>query len=90
MRDLSTCRVLLVDDTKTNIDILVQTLKDDFKLGVALNGKKAIEYAIERAKINDIIVITGKGHEKSMCFGTTEYPWDEKKEILEALKRKNG
>ncbi|MBU1168900.1 MAG: two-component system response regulator [Proteobacteria bacterium] len=45
MRDLSTCRVLLVDDTKTNIDILVQTLKDDFKLGVALNGKKAIEYA---------------------------------------------
>jgi putative two-component system response regulator len=46
MRDLSTCRVLLVDDTKTNIDILVQTLKDDFKLGVALNGKKAIEYAM--------------------------------------------
>ena len=44
MRDLSNCRVLLVDDTKTNIDILVQTLKNDFKLGVALNGKKAIEY----------------------------------------------
>ncbi|MFA6009284.1 MAG: two-component system response regulator [Desulfobacteraceae bacterium] len=45
MRDLSNCRVLLVDDTKTNIDILVQTLKDDFKLGVALNGRKAIDYA---------------------------------------------
>ncbi len=44
MRDLSNCRVLLVDDTKANIDILVQTLKDDFKLGVALNGKRAIEY----------------------------------------------
>ncbi len=45
MRDLSHCRVLLVDDTKTNIDILVQTLKDDFRLGVALNGRKAIDYA---------------------------------------------
>lgn len=44
MRDLSSCRVLLVDDTKANIDILVQTLKDDFKLGVALDGKKAIDY----------------------------------------------
>lgn len=44
MRDLSNCRVLLVDDTKTNIDILVQTLKDDFKLGVALNGRKALEF----------------------------------------------
>lgn len=44
MRDLSKCRVLLVDDTKTNIDILVQTLKDDFRLGVALSGKKAIDY----------------------------------------------
>ncbi|GAB6094849.1 two-component system response regulator [Desulfatiferula olefinivorans] len=44
MRDLSTCRVLLVDDTKTNIDILVQTLKDDFRLGVALSGKKAVDY----------------------------------------------
>lgn len=44
MRDLGNCRVLLVDDTKTNIDILVQTLKDDFKLGVAMNGKTAVEY----------------------------------------------
>ena len=46
MRNLSKCRVLLVDDTKTNIDILVQTLKDDFKLGVALSGKKAIDYTM--------------------------------------------
>ena len=37
-------KILLVDDTKTNIDVLVQTLKDTYKLGVALNGKKAIEY----------------------------------------------
>ena len=39
-------RILLVDDTKANIDILVQTLKDDYKLGVALNGTKAIEYSM--------------------------------------------
>ena len=39
-------RILLVDDTKANIDILVQTLKEDYKLGVALNGTKAIDYAL--------------------------------------------
>jgi putative two-component system response regulator len=47
MSDLSNCRVLLVDDTKTNIDILVQTLKGEFKLGVALNGRTAVEYTLK-------------------------------------------
>jgi len=45
MYDLSECKILLVDDTKTNIDILVNALKDDYSLAVALNGQKAIEYA---------------------------------------------
>lgn len=44
MVDLSDCRVLLVDDTKANIDILVQALKDEFKLGVAFSGLRAVEY----------------------------------------------
>jgi putative two-component system response regulator len=44
MSGLMNRRILLVDDTKANIDILVQTLKQDYKLGVALNGPKAIEY----------------------------------------------
>ncbi len=46
MKELSTCKILLVDDTKTNIHILVQALKDDYELGVAMNGHKAIEYAV--------------------------------------------
>lgn len=45
MKSLENCKILLVDDTKTNIDILVQALKDDYKLGVAMDGTKAIEYA---------------------------------------------
>ena len=36
--------LLIVDDTKTNVDVLVQTLKADYKLGVALNGKDAIRF----------------------------------------------
>lgn len=37
--------VLIVDDTKTNIDVLVQILKADYKIGVSLNGKDAIQFA---------------------------------------------
>ncbi|BCS89588.1 hybrid sensor histidine kinase/response regulator [Pseudodesulfovibrio sediminis] len=35
--------VLLVDDNSMNIDLLVDILKDDYKLLVALNGKTALE-----------------------------------------------
>lgn len=39
--------------------------------------ESAIQKAISMAKKNDIIVITGKGHEKSLCRGKTEYPWSD-------------
>ncbi|MFW5837118.1 MAG: response regulator, partial [Desulfovibrionaceae bacterium] len=55
VNDLSECRVLLVDDTKTNIDVLVQALRGHYKLGVALNGRKAVEYA--RTHKPDLILL---------------------------------
>jgi len=55
MNSLSHCKVLLVDDTKTNIDVLIQALRHDYKLGVALNGFKAIEYA--RTQKPDLILL---------------------------------
>ena len=32
-----------------------------------------------------IVVTTGKAHEQSMCFGTTEYPWNEFAAVRQAL-----
>src|SRR4051794_34562670 len=45
MKQLSDCRVLLVDDAKTNLDILVEGLKSDHKLSLALNGEMALQVA---------------------------------------------
>jgi sigma-B regulation protein RsbU (phosphoserine phosphatase) len=45
MKQLSECRVLLVDDAKTNLDILVEGLKADHKLSLALNGEMALQVA---------------------------------------------
>ena len=36
--------VLIVDDNATNIDLLVNTLKDDYRLGIAKKGSAALEY----------------------------------------------
>ena len=45
MKKLSDCRVLLVDDAKANLDILVEGLKADHKLSLALNGEMALQIA---------------------------------------------
>ena len=45
MKSLSDCRVLLVDDAKANLDILVEGLKSDHKLSLALNGETALQIA---------------------------------------------
>ena len=49
---------------------------------------EAIQFATDVAEEGDLVLITGKGHEKSMCFGTTEYPWSEHEAVREALSRR--
>jgi len=50
------------------------------------NRRGAINQAIKIAKVGDVVVLTGKGHEKSLCRGKTEYPWDEYEAVTKALK----
>lgn len=50
--------------------------------------REAIKFAIGLAKKGDIVVICGKGHERSMCFGTTEHPWGDQAEARKALKNR--
>lgn len=45
MKDLSECRILIVDDVKANVDVLVQALRDEYKLSVALDGEGALRSA---------------------------------------------
>ncbi len=46
----------------------------------------AIDFAIRNAKEGDTVVLTGKGHEKSMNLGHGEYPWSEHEAVEKALK----
>ena len=47
MKDLSESRVLVVDDSEANVDVLVEALRDEYKLSVAMDGEAALR-AIEK------------------------------------------
>jgi len=52
------------------------------------NRRDALVFALATAKPGDIVIATGKGHEKSLCRGTKEYPWSDAGEIKKILKKK--
>lgn len=49
--------------------------------------KEAIEKAISLAKKGDTVLITGKGHEKSMNYAGEEIAWNDKEEVYDALNK---
>lgn len=50
----------------------------------------AIRYAVEQAQPGDLVFALGKGHEQSMCFIETEYPWDDRTAMRAALAKLLG
>ena len=50
----------------------------------------AIQQAIDDAEPEDLVLVTGKGHERSMCFGTVERPWSDHDAIRIALRQRFG
>lgn len=46
---------------------------------------EAIKFALRLALPGDMVLSCGKGHEQSMCFGKTEYLWDDRAAMRAAL-----
>lgn len=55
-----------------------------------LDRGKAIEKAISLAKEGDLILVTGKGSEQAMVVKETLVPWDDRREVRKALKKRLG
>jgi UDP-N-acetylmuramoyl-L-alanyl-D-glutamate--2,6-diaminopimelate ligase len=47
---------------------------------------EALLLACRKARSGDVVIACGKGHEQSMCFGKTEYPWDDRGAMRQALR----
>ncbi len=84
--------ILTAEDPRTeDVWSIIRQMKEQLteghnKIISIADRREAIEFAIKKeAKTGDVVAIFGKGHEKSMCFGTTEYPWSDTKAALESL-----
>lgn len=72
----------------------VETIMDEITAGITPGPqifrepqrKKAIELALKLAEPGDLVIITGKGHEKSLARGKKEYPWSDREAVKKALK----
>lgn len=50
----------------------------------------AIQMGVDLAQPGDLVASFGKGHEQSMCFGTVEYPWDDRIAMQAAVAHRLG
>ena len=91
-RDLT---ILTAEDPRTeSLDGILQEMAEGMisKGGIEEQGfwrvpdrGEAIRFALQLAKPEDVVMVCGKGHEQSMCFGETEFPWDDRTAMLAAL-----
>lgn len=47
--------------------------------------REAIRVAVSMATKGDLVILCGKGHEQSMCYGTIEYAWDDRVALRSAI-----
>jgi UDP-N-acetylmuramoyl-L-alanyl-D-glutamate--2,6-diaminopimelate ligase len=73
------------DVNKIIAEIEVGIKKEQCEVIRIPDRKEAIEAAIQMAKKDDLVLITGKAQEASMNLGNLEEPWNEFKTVDEAL-----
>jgi UDP-N-acetylmuramoyl-L-alanyl-D-glutamate--2,6-diaminopimelate ligase len=88
--------IFTAEDPRTeSLDDILQTMADAANAVGGVEGEtfirvpdrgEAIFRACQMAQPGDIVIACGKGHEQSMCFGTTEYSWDDREAMRAALR----
>lgn len=90
--------ILTAEDPRTE---KVEDIISDISLGMEIkegkpevfkisDRKDAIATAVKMAQEGDFILITGKGHEKSMNIDGHEIPWSDEEAVNEALRLRSG
>lgn len=93
--DLADLTVLTAEDPRTES---LEGILDEMAAGAESRGGvenqtfwrvpdrgEAISFALSLAHREDVVIACGKGHEQSMCFGETEYFWDDRIAMRAAL-----
>jgi UDP-N-acetylmuramoyl-L-alanyl-D-glutamate--2,6-diaminopimelate ligase len=93
--------VIVTEEDDRDVD--GQVIMDQIAEGVERTGKirdkdlflvhdrtEAINFAIQRAQINDVVLLLGKGHEKTIERSGGEQPWDESQVARQALQHRRS
>jgi UDP-N-acetylmuramoyl-L-alanyl-D-glutamate--2,6-diaminopimelate ligase len=87
--------ILTAEDPRTeDLDTIIEKMAIGCREAGGVEGQSfervpdrgaALARAVELADPGDVVIACGKGHEQSMCFGETEYPWDDREALAAAL-----
>jgi UDP-N-acetylmuramoyl-L-alanyl-D-glutamate--2,6-diaminopimelate ligase len=87
--------ILTAEDPRTeSLDAILEEMSEGAREKGGIEGRtfwrvpdrgEALRRAVQMAQPGDLVVACGKGHEQSMCFGETEYPWDDRTALHAAL-----
>lgn len=93
--DLADLTVLTAEDPRTeSLEGILEEMAGGARAKGGIEGEdfwrvpdrgQAIREALKLAGAGDVVLVCGKGHEQSMCFGETEYPWDDRLATRSAL-----
>ena len=93
--ELADLTVLTAEDPRTeSLDGILEEMAAGARFRGGVEGEtfwrvpdrgEAIRFALKLARPGDIVMSCGKGHEQSMCFGQTEYLWDDRTAMRAAL-----
>ncbi len=89
------CRkIFITDDNPRNENpqkIRKSIMKGCKKIAIDIGSrKKAIELGIEELKPNEVLLVAGKGHEKTQDYGNKVINFSDKKVIKEIINKKNS
>ena len=93
---LADITILTAEDPRTeSLDNILQMMATACESQGGIEGEtffrvpdrgEALYRACQLAQPGDLVMACGKGHEQSMCFGTIEYPWDDRDAMRAALR----
>jgi UDP-N-acetylmuramoyl-L-alanyl-D-glutamate--2,6-diaminopimelate ligase len=93
--ELADVTILTAEDPRTeSLEAILEEMAAGARARGASEGEtfwrvadrgEAIRFALRLARAGDIVLACGKGHEQSMCFGQTEYRWDDRIAMRAAL-----
>jgi UDP-N-acetylmuramoyl-L-alanyl-D-glutamate--2,6-diaminopimelate ligase len=93
--ELADISILTAEDPRTeSLDAILEEMAAGSRSRGGVEGMnffrvpdrgEAIRLGVRLAAPGDVVIVCGKGHEQSMCFGETEYPWDDRTALRSAL-----